>query len=74
MGYVIIAAALVIEGLLFNSFAIGSTPKYSADVLGDFFYFASGISIVSGLFLAMRLIAEEKQTGTIVLFNTSPIS
>jgi len=74
MGYIIIAAALIIEGLLFNSYAIGSAPKFSADVLSDFFYFASGISIVSGLFLAMRLVAEEKQTGTIVLFNTSPVS
>ncbi|MEZ4743952.1 MAG: ABC transporter permease subunit [Bdellovibrionota bacterium] len=73
-GYIIIAVALIIEGLLFNAFAIGSTPKYSADVLADFFYFASGISIVAGLFLAMRLVAEEKQTGTIVLFNTSPIT
>ena len=61
MGYIICAAALFIDGLLFNAFAISSTPKFSADVLADFFYFASGISIVSGVFLAMRLIAEEKQ-------------
>lgn len=74
MGYIICAAALFIEGLLFNAFAIGSTPKFSADVLADFFYFASGVSMVAGVFLAMRLIAEEKQNGTIVLFYTSPIS
>ena len=74
MGYIICAAALFIDGLLFNAFAISSTPKFSADVLADFFYFASGISIVSGVFLAMRLVAEEKQNGTIVLFYTSPIS
>jgi ABC-2 type transport system permease protein len=74
MGYIIVAAALIIDGLLFNSFAVGSSPKLSADVLSDFFYFASGVTVVAGLFLAMRLIAEEKQTGTIVLFNTSPIS
>jgi ABC-2 type transport system permease protein len=74
MGYIICAAALFIDGLLFNAFAIGNNPKFSADVLGDFFYFASGLSIVAGIFLAMRLIAEEKQAGTIVLFFTSPIS
>jgi ABC-2 type transport system permease protein len=74
MGYVICAAALFIDGLLFNAFAVGSNPKFSADVLADFFYFASGMSMVAGVFLAMRLLAEEKQSGTIVLFYTSPIS
>jgi len=74
MGYIICAAALFIDGLLFNAYAVTSSPKFSADVLADFFYFASGISLVAGVFLAMRLIAEEKQNGTIVLFYTSPIS
>ena len=74
MGYIICAAALFIDGLLFNAFAVGNNAKFSAEVLADFFYFASGLSIVAGLFLAMRLIAEEKQSGTIVLFFTSPIT
>lgn len=74
MGYVIGVAALLINGLLFNAFAIGDKPRYSADVLGDFFYFSSGIGIVAGIFLAMRLLAEEKQNGTIILFFTSPIT
>ena len=55
MGYIIIAAGLLIDGLLFQSFAIGSELKFSAKVLEDFFYFASGISMVAGLFLAMPL-------------------
>ncbi len=74
MGYVIVAAALIIDGILFNAFAVTSEPKFSAEVLADFFYFASGISMVAGIFLAMRLLAEEKQNGTIVLFYTSPIT
>lgn len=74
MGFVICAAALFIDGLLFNAYAVSNNPKFSADVLGDFFYFASGIAMVAGVFLAMRLVAEEKQNGTIVLFYTSPIS
>ena len=74
MGYIIAAAALFIEGLLFNAYAVGSSPKLSAEVLSDYFYFASGIAMVAGIFLAMRLIAEEKQNGTLVLFYTSPIS
>ncbi|MCX6105772.1 MAG: ABC transporter permease [Proteobacteria bacterium] len=74
MGYVICAAALFIEGLLFNAYAVGNQPKVSADVLADYFYFASGMTMVAGVFLAMRLLAEEKQNGTLVLFYTSPIS
>jgi ABC-2 type transport system permease protein len=74
MGYLIVAAALVIDGLLFNSFAVGNEPKLSAEVLADFFYFASGMSMVSGIFLAMRLMAEERQSGSIALLYSSPIS
>lgn len=73
-GYIIIAVALLIDGLLFNAFAIGDSAKYSSEVLRDFFYYSSGIAMVAGVFLAMRLIAEEKQTGTITLLYTSPIS
>lgn len=73
-GYIIVALALLIEGILFNAFALGSKPKFSADVLASFFYYSSGLTMVAALFLAMRLIAEEKQAGTIVLFFTSPLS
>ena len=74
MGYIIIFAALLIDGLLFNAFAIGNKPKFSADVLKDFFFLSSGIGMVAAIFLAMRLLAEERQFGTITLFYTSPIS
>ncbi len=74
MGYIICAAALFINGLLFNAFAVGKKPKFSAEVLSDFFYFGSGIAMVAGVFLAMRLLAEEKQSGTITLLYTSPIT
>ena len=74
MGYIIVFAAVLIDGLLFNAFAISDKPKYSSAILADFFYFSSGIGMVAAIFLAMRLLAEEKQTGTIVLYMTSPIS
>ena len=74
MGYIICAATLFVNGLLFNAFAVGQSPKFSAQVLEDYFYYASGMSMVAGIFLAMRLLAEEKQNGTIVLFFTSPIT
>ena len=74
MGYVIVAAALIIDGILFNAYSVTSEPRFSAEVLSDFFYFASGLSMVAGIFLAMRLLAEEKQNGTIILFYTSPVT
>jgi ABC-2 type transport system permease protein len=74
MGYLICAAALFIDGLLFNAFAVTNTPMFSADVLKKFFYLASGLAMIAGIFLSMRLMAEEKQSGTIVLFFTSPIT
>ena len=74
MGYIIVFAAVLIDGLLFNAFAISEKPKFSSAILADFFYFGSGIGMVAAIFLAMRLLAEEKQTGTIVLYMTSPIS
>lgn len=74
MGYIIAAVALIISGLLFMSFALGDKPKFSADVLADYFYFTSGIGMVASLFLCMRLFAEETQTGTIKLFYTSPVT
>ncbi len=74
MGYIIAAVALFIDGLLFTSFAVGSREKFSGEVLSDFFYYHSGISMVAGIFLSMRLLAEEKQEGTVVLFYTSPVT
>jgi ABC-2 type transport system permease protein len=73
-GYIVAAASLFITGILFNAMAIGNEAEYSEVVLGNFFYFSSGIAMVAAICLAMRLIAEERQTGTIVLFYTSPVT
>jgi ABC-2 type transport system permease protein len=73
-GYVIVTAALIIEGLLFNAFALTAEPRFSEEVLYDFFYFGSGVAIIASIFLSLRLFAEERQSGTLVLFFTSPIS
>ena len=73
LGYIIAAAVLFIDGLLFQSWALGAGKKMSAEVLRQFFYVSSGTTMIAGILLSMRLIAEERQTGTIVLFNTSPV-
>jgi ABC-2 type transport system permease protein len=74
MGYIIIALTLIIDGLLFNAFALGNSAKLSSEVLESFFYYSSGMSMVAGILLAMRLMAEEKQNGTIVLLFSSPVT
>lgn len=73
-GYFILAAHLLVTGVLFNVYALGSQAKFSAEVLGDFFYFASGMAIITAILLSIRLIAEERQTQTFVLLHTAPVS
>jgi len=72
-GYVIIAGTLVVFGLLFNSFAMGGVDKRSSEVLSLFFYFMSGAVMVASVFLSMRLLAEERQSGTLQLLSSSPV-
>lgn len=68
----IIAGALLIDGILF--YWQGLTQKaLSAEVLAQFFYYSSGITMASSLILAMRLVAEERQTHTFTLLNTAPL-
>jgi gliding motility-associated transport system permease protein len=72
-GYIIIAAVLLIDGLLFNVDALGGAAKPSAEVLERFFYFSSGTTMIACVLLSMRLLAEERQTGTLTLLFTSPV-
>lgn len=73
-GYLILAAHLLVSGLLFNVFAVGSEPRFSQEVLEQYFYFSSGMAMVTGILLAMRLVAEERQMHTLVLLRTAPVS
>lgn len=72
-GYLVVSVILVINGLLFNAFAMGDKPKLSFEVLRDFFYFSFGTTVIAAILITMRLIAEERQTGTIVLLQSSPL-
>jgi ABC-2 type transport system permease protein len=72
LGAVIVAGALLIDGALF--YVEGLSQKLlSAEVLQKFIYNTSGPTMVAALMLSMRLLAEERQTGTLVMLNTSPI-
>jgi ABC-2 type transport system permease protein len=73
-GILILSGHLLLTGILFNAYAVGAQPKLSQLVLEDYFYFASGMAMVTGVLLAMRLIAEERQLQTLVLLRTAPLS
>jgi ABC-2 type transport system permease protein len=72
-GYVVIAVILALNGLFFNAYALGGASKRSAEVLSQFFYYSSGFTIVAAVFISMRLLAEERQTGTLPLLYSSPL-
>ncbi len=73
VGWVIAALLLLVCGILFQAQALGTGKALSADVLRKFFEFSSGTTIVMGIALSIRLIAEERQTHTLILLNTSPV-
>ncbi|MBM4279709.1 MAG: hypothetical protein FJ137_02745 [Deltaproteobacteria bacterium] len=71
-GWLILALVLLADGLLFNGLALAGEKK-SFDVLQLFFYFSSGTTMVASVFIAMRLFAEERQQGTMVLLESAPV-
>ncbi|MBI4817221.1 MAG: ABC transporter permease subunit [Deltaproteobacteria bacterium] len=73
-GYVIGSLMLLVYGLFFNTRAVGTTARYSSDVLSNFFEDASGITLVAALLISMRLLAEERRSGTLVLLMNSSLS
>jgi len=73
VGYIVAALVLLIDGILFQGMALGGARKLSAEVLRQFFYVASGTTMIAAVALSIRLIAEERQQGTMVLLHTSPI-
>src|SRR5690606_37251411 len=73
LGYVVAALLLLIDGLLFQTYALGAEAGLSAAVLSKFFEFTGGVVQIAGIALSVRLITEERQQHTIVLLNTSPV-
>jgi ABC-2 type transport system permease protein len=73
-GWAILAMALMVDGALFNVFGMGKEAKLSADILQQFFYLTGGILLIVAIPVTMRLFAEERQTGTMVILETSPLS
>ncbi len=72
LGAIIIAGALLLDAILLYWSGL-SAGKASAEVLQLFFYNTSGVTMAAALFLSMRLLAEERQAGTMTLLNTAPV-
>ncbi|MCB9666850.1 MAG: hypothetical protein H6715_01860 [Myxococcales bacterium] len=72
-GYLIAASVLLLDGLFFTTMAVGDSPKLSSEVLQEFFFWAGGLTSAAAVFLAMRLFAEEKSSGTQILLFTSAV-
>ncbi|HKQ68114.1 MAG TPA: ABC transporter permease [Polyangiaceae bacterium] len=77
LGSIVAAVMLLLEGLLFQVGAMGGQgagkAKLSAEVLSDFFYYTSGVTMIGAIALSMRLIAHEREKGTLILINTAPV-
>ncbi len=73
IGWIIAAVALLVEGILFEAWGLVHT-MLSADLLRQFFYTMSGVTMIMAIILSIRAIADERQSGSLVLLNTSPIS
>ncbi len=71
-GYIIIAIALFLDAALFNARALAG-DKRSAEALSAFFHDVSGVTMISSVLISMRLLAEERQSGTINLLYSSPV-
>jgi ABC-2 type transport system permease protein len=72
-GYIIIAVVLAVVGLMFNGWVLGGTDKRSADVLRGFFELCGGATMIASPIIAMRLIAAEREVGTLTLLYSSPV-
>lgn len=73
IGYVVAAVLLLFDGVLFQSRALSAGEQLSADILHAFFYYTSGVTMIAAVVLSIRLVAEERQQGTLVLLTTSPV-
>lgn len=73
LGWIVVSAALLVDGIWFFARGMGEGKRLSADVLATFFEGASGTTMIAALILSMRLLAGEREGGTLVLLGTAPI-
>lgn len=69
----ICAVLVLIDGLLFNAFALGVDPKPSTRVVEDLLQILSGSTMVFAVLSSMRAIAEERDRGSWALLLSAPL-
>jgi len=70
-GWVIAALAILLMGVLFQAFAVKT--RLAGEMLTNFFRYSSLVVGGAAVILSIRLIAEERQTGSMLLLSTSPV-
>ncbi len=70
--WVVAFIVLLVQGILFQAHAMAG-EQLSAMVLERFFWLSSGVTMGAALLLSFRLVAEERQTHSMVLLSTSPV-
>lgn len=72
-GWAILALVLMLDGLFFNAYTLGSS-RPSSEVVSLFFYTNFGVTLAASVFVCMRSFAAEREQRTLVLLQTSPAS
>src|SRR5262245_56225926 len=72
LAWIIAAVLLLAQGVFFFAWALRG-EQLSAIVLERFFFISSFAVGAVAIVLSFRLIAEERQTDSMILLNTSPI-
>ncbi|HVK76707.1 MAG TPA: ABC transporter permease [Kofleriaceae bacterium] len=71
LGWIVASLALLAMGVMFVAFS--AKTRLPGEMLAQFFMWASIVTGVAGIILSIRLISEERQTGSMVLLSTSPV-
>jgi ABC-2 type transport system permease protein len=71
VGWITASVALLLMGVAFQVF--GAKTQLSGEMLAQFFWGSSGVIMGAAIILSVRLVAEERQTGSILLLTTSPV-
>ncbi len=71
VGRIVGSLALLLMGVTFQVF--GAKTQLSGEMLQQFFWGSSGVVMGVSIILSVRLVAEDRQTGSLLLLNTSPV-
>lgn len=71
VGWITASVALLLMGVIFQVF--GAKTQLSGEMLSQFFWGSSGVIMGAAIILSVRLIAEERQNGSLLLLTTSPV-